>query len=67
MQTIRCPSCGSKNTKIIQISGRPVFYCNSCQISLTSKELYSQYEETKIISKLESRVYYALKRAAVKD
>ncbi|HHY79730.1 hypothetical protein [Thermoanaerobacter sp. RKWS2] len=67
MQTIRCPSCGSKNTKIIQVSGQPVFYCNSCQISLTSKELYLQFKKTKIRSKLESKVYYALQRAAVRN
>lgn len=60
---IRCPSCGSKNVTIYKKYGQPIFYCNTCQTVLTSKELEAAFKQTQIRSFIEAKLYSALKRA----
>ncbi|SDF52142.1 hypothetical protein SAMN04244560_00857 [Thermoanaerobacter thermohydrosulfuricus] len=60
---IRCPSCGSKDVKIYKKYGQPIFYCNTCQTTLTHRELKAAFKQTQIRSFIEAKLYSALKRA----
>lgn len=63
MKNIRCPSCGSTNIRISKKFGEPTFYCNTCQTTLTHRELKAAFKQTQIRSFIEAKLYSALKRA----